>query len=325
MVDVWFFFKVTIVGGIWYRIISQMIQIPFGLYDTENQSFVYTIDTLQCELRLSHAGHQGGTRVLAMFISACLCPPVSMQLWSENKDHAGLPPWCCRQHIWQIPTGKKLNQNQGALCLVIMGVRGLVRLSQSSDLQMFHSGRLERLMLNEGERHPVEKWYRVAGLKSVGRQIPPTCSCKLLRSLCPPQRKRTQQAVMENADHTTHWPLDCHVCVQWPCGGFQSPRSSHCAGWPTLIHESKLHLWTWPFSGNFRHHLCDWALPRQTPCIWVHHLVWVPAESEPYRHKTSVFYAKSCVQWWLVVHFWDIVLCYRFWPHISMVKNHFKN
>ena len=30
-------------------------------------------------------------------------------------------------------------------------------------------------------------------------------------------------------------------------------------------------------------------------------LVWVLAESAPYKHKASVFYAKSCVQLWLVV------------------------
>ena len=52
-------------------------------------------------------------------------------------------------------------------------------------------------------------------------------------------------------------------------------------------------------------------ISRQMPCVWVHHLVSVPAESAPYRHKASVFYAKSCVQWWLVVP----VL----WMHVKLI------
>ena len=52
-------------------------------------------------------------------------------------------------------TGKK---NQGGLCLEIVGAnKRLVLFSQSNDLEMFHSGRLERLRPNEGERRTVEK------------------------------------------------------------------------------------------------------------------------------------------------------------------------
>ena len=50
--------------------------IPFGVYDSETHEVLCT----PCELRLSHAGHEGGTRVLAMFSSACLHLPVRMQL-----------------------------------------------------------------------------------------------------------------------------------------------------------------------------------------------------------------------------------------------------
>ena len=52
--------------------------------------------------------------------------------------------------------GKGKNQG-GSLCLVIMGAMRLVRLGQSSNLEIFHSGRCKRLSSNEGERHPVEK------------------------------------------------------------------------------------------------------------------------------------------------------------------------
>ena len=141
---------------------------------------MHTINTLQFELRLSSAGHLGGTWVLDMFISACFCPPMCMQMWSKNKDPVDLPPWCCRHHLRQTPT----KYIQGGLCLVIVGARWLVHLGQSSDQE-----RLERLRPNEGKRYPVEKWYREADLHSVGRRILPTCSCKLLRSLYPPQRK----------------------------------------------------------------------------------------------------------------------------------------
>ena len=137
---------------------------------------------------------------------------------------SSLPPWCCRRHLWQTPTEK----NQRGLYLVTVGVRRFVRRSQSSDLEIFHPEHFKRWRPNEGEHHPVEKWYQVAGLKSVERQILPTCSCKLLRSLYPPQRK-TDPASYHGQGHITHWPLDCHICVQWPHGGFQRPRSSHCA------------------------------------------------------------------------------------------------
>ena len=76
--------------------------------------------------------------------------------------------------------------------------------------------------------------------------------------------------------------------------GFQSPRSSHCAGWPSPMHESKLRLWTWPFP--------------------------VPAVSAPHRHKSLVFYAKSCVQWWLVVPGLEMHVKLTVWDFVEMIQ-----
>ena len=73
------------------------------------------------------------------------------------------------------------------------------------------------------------------------------------------------------------------------------------------------------FLGNIRHPLCDWEFPRQMPCVWVRHLFWVPAESAPYRLKTSVFYAKSCAQWRLVVPVCWMHVGLIFWDFVEMI------
>ena len=52
-------------------------KIPFGLYDTETYK---VLCTPSIHFMTSCAGHQGGTGVLAMFVSACLHPPVRLQL-----------------------------------------------------------------------------------------------------------------------------------------------------------------------------------------------------------------------------------------------------
>ena len=172
---------------------THFIWAPFVMHRTSRQ------DTSHCHVRLSMFASTSAHAAVIQERRSCRFATLVLSITSLTNPH----------RKW----------NQGGLGLVIVGARQLVRLGQSNDLQKFLSGRLKRLRPNEGEHCPVEKWYRVAGLQSVGRQILPTCSCKLLRSLCPPQRK-TDPPSGRGVGHSTHWPLDCRICVQWPCGVF---------------------------------------------------------------------------------------------------------
>ena len=206
-----------------------------------------------------------------MFGSACLRPPVLMRLWSENEDPAGLPPWCCRQHIWQAPTEKY----QGGLFLVIVGARRLVHLSQSSDLEIFHSGRLEGQKPNERSTILLKNDIRLQVFNQEEGKSFQHVHVNCWDHCILGEENQTHQAVMEKA--TSHIDLWTVTYVFNDHVGFfkalDPHRSSHFASWPSLIHESKLGLWTWPFSGDHPHPQCDFTFPKKTPCVWVCRLV----------------------------------------------------
>ena len=92
---------------------------PFGLYDKETHT---VLCTLWIHFNVSSICRMQDIKAVHEFLPCsaqhvCVHPPVCMQLWSENEDPAGLPPWSCR-HLWQTPTEEKKSRG------VMSGDRG---------------------------------------------------------------------------------------------------------------------------------------------------------------------------------------------------------
>ena len=75
--------------------------IPFGLCDTETHE---VFCTPSIHFNVSSICYAQDIKVVHEFLPcyaqhACAHQCACRQLWSKNEDPAGLPPWCCRQHL----------------------------------------------------------------------------------------------------------------------------------------------------------------------------------------------------------------------------------
>ena len=114
--------------------------IPFGVYDTETHN-VLQIQSIH--FNVSSVCHTLDIKAVHKFLlclaqhvyvhhCACSCDPRTNILQVYHLSVA--------KNIFHKPPQKN---NQVGLCLVIVGARQLIHLGQSSDVEIFHSRRLE--------------------------------------------------------------------------------------------------------------------------------------------------------------------------------------
>ena len=121
--------------------------ILFGLYDTETHIII--LCTTSIHFNMSSICHVKDNKAVHEFLP-CSAQHICIHQCIYSCDPRTKILQVCHLGVVDNISKKCPQKKNRGLCLVIMGTRWLVRLSQSSDLEIFHSRRLERLRTTEG-------------------------------------------------------------------------------------------------------------------------------------------------------------------------------